>query len=276
MDIKISFDIDKLKEKTMQATSLVKNLVMNYTEIEAKVLEATNNDAWGASGTLMADIAKSTYNYEEFEEVMSTIYKRFAESGSLWRHIYKALSLLEYLIKNGSEKVVDNAKDHIYDLKALMTYQHVDDKGKDQGINVRNRAKEIVLLLQSPARIQEERAKAKSNRDKYIGVSSDMSSSEIQAAARSQSSASRQTYDDAPRSTGYSSNFTSNYDDEEEPAPKITRQSAQPQRPSSTSASKSSTSASPAKKMPQVIFNSDDAFGPPASASGNSGFGDFG
>ncbi|KAI3649360.1 hypothetical protein MP228_005785, partial [Amoeboaphelidium protococcarum] len=30
----------------------VKNAVMNYTEMEAKVLEATNNDPWGASSTL--------------------------------------------------------------------------------------------------------------------------------------------------------------------------------------------------------------------------------
>ena len=41
--------------------------------------------------------------------------------------------------------------------KALMTYQHVDDKGKDQGLNVRNRAKEIILLLNSNDRIREER-----------------------------------------------------------------------------------------------------------------------
>jgi hypothetical protein len=30
----------------------VRNLVMNYSEIEAKVRDATNNDAWGASGTV--------------------------------------------------------------------------------------------------------------------------------------------------------------------------------------------------------------------------------
>jgi len=79
----------------------------------------------------------------------------------------------------------------MYDLKALMTYQHVDDKGKDQGINVRNRAKEIVLLLQSPDRIREERSKAKSNRDKYVGVSN-----ETAAFGGTKSYASRNEYDD--------------------------------------------------------------------------------
>ena len=30
----------------------VRTIVMNYSEIEAKVRDATNNDAWGASGTV--------------------------------------------------------------------------------------------------------------------------------------------------------------------------------------------------------------------------------
>jgi len=39
-----------------------KNAVMNYTEMEAKVREATNNEPWGASSTLMLEIAQATYN----------------------------------------------------------------------------------------------------------------------------------------------------------------------------------------------------------------------
>jgi epsin len=36
--------------------------VLNLTEMEAKVREATNNDPWGASGTLMQEIAQGTYS----------------------------------------------------------------------------------------------------------------------------------------------------------------------------------------------------------------------
>lgn len=36
--------------------------VMNYTEMEAKVREATNNEPWGASSTLMQEIASGTHN----------------------------------------------------------------------------------------------------------------------------------------------------------------------------------------------------------------------
>jgi len=39
-------------------------MVMNYTEMEAKVREATNDDAWGASSSLMQEIAQGTFNFQ--------------------------------------------------------------------------------------------------------------------------------------------------------------------------------------------------------------------
>lgn len=48
-----------------------------------------------------------------------------------------------------------------------------DENGKDQGVNVRQKVKEMMALVQDDDRLREERKKAKKNRDKYIGVSSD-------------------------------------------------------------------------------------------------------
>jgi len=45
--------------------------------------------------------------------------------------------LLNYLVKNGSERVVTSAREHIYDLRGLENYSYVDEFGKDQGINIR-------------------------------------------------------------------------------------------------------------------------------------------
>ena len=36
-----------------------KNVVLNLSEIESKVREATNDDAWGASSTVMGEIAQA-------------------------------------------------------------------------------------------------------------------------------------------------------------------------------------------------------------------------
>jgi len=41
------------------------------------------------------------------------------------------------LIKNGSDKVVTSAREHLYDLRNLETFAYTDEQGKDQGINGR-------------------------------------------------------------------------------------------------------------------------------------------
>lgn len=47
----------------------------------------------------------------------------------------QALQLLEYIIKHGSERVVDDARSHLSTIKMLRNFHYIDDKGKDQGIN---------------------------------------------------------------------------------------------------------------------------------------------
>lgn len=151
-----------------------KAVVLNYTEMEAKVREATNDDPWGASSTIMQEIAQGTFNFQQFNEIMPTIYKRFTEKEAReWRQIYKALQLLEYLIKHGSERVIDDARSHISMIKVLRSFHYIDEKAKDQGINVRNRAKEIAELLSDLDRVRQERRKAKASRNKYTGVGND-------------------------------------------------------------------------------------------------------
>lgn len=43
--------------------------------------------------------------------------------------------MLSYLIKNGSERVISSARDHLFDMRQLENYQHIDPFGKDQGLN---------------------------------------------------------------------------------------------------------------------------------------------
>ncbi|PIL35143.1 hypothetical protein GSI_02932 [Ganoderma sinense ZZ0214-1] len=151
-----------------------KNVVFNVSEMEAKVRDATNDEPWGASSTLMQEIAQGTFNFQNFNEIMPAIYSRFMEKEARqWRQIYKALQLLEYLVRNGSERVVDDARSHIGTIKMLRNFYYVDEKGKDQGINVRNRSKELVELLGDVDKIRSERRKAKANKHKYTGTGND-------------------------------------------------------------------------------------------------------
>jgi epsin len=108
---------------------------------------------------------------QTLNEIMPMIYRRFTEkSAEEWRQIYKALQLLEYLIKHGSERVIDDARSHITLLKMLRQFHFIDQNGKDQGVNVRHRAKELAELLGDVERIRAERKKARTNKGKFTSM----------------------------------------------------------------------------------------------------------
>uniref|UniRef100_A0A8C6PMV4 Clathrin interactor 1a n=1 Tax=Nothobranchius furzeri TaxID=105023 RepID=A0A8C6PMV4_NOTFU len=170
---------------------------MNYSEVESKVREATNDDPWGPSGQLMTEIARCTFMYEQFPEVMNMLWARMLRDNKKnWRRVYKSLLLLAHLIRNGSERVVTSAREHLYDLRSLESYHFVDENGKDQGINVRQKVKELVDFVQDDDRLREERKKAKKNKDKYVGVSSNTMGYRGYSGDRYDSSESRGKWDD--------------------------------------------------------------------------------
>ncbi|XP_055616290.1 telomere length regulation protein TEL2 homolog [Toxorhynchites rutilus septentrionalis] len=160
--------------KVRELADKVTNVVMNYTEIEGKVREATNDEPWGPTGPLMQELAHATFTYEHFPEAMSMLWKRMLQDNKTnWRRTYKSLLLLNYLVRNGSERVVTSSREHIYDLRSLENYTFVDENGKDQGINVRHKVRELIDFIQDDDKLREERKKAKKNKDKYIGMSSE-------------------------------------------------------------------------------------------------------
>ncbi|KAA0203162.1 hypothetical protein HAZT_HAZT004382, partial [Hyalella azteca] len=105
----------------------------------------------------MSEIADLTYNVVAFSEIMQMVWKRLNDHGKNWRHVYKALVLLEYLIKTGSEKVAEQSRENIHSISTLKDFQYIEE-GKDQGINVREKAKAMVALLKDDERLRNERS----------------------------------------------------------------------------------------------------------------------
>ncbi|XP_034268895.1 epsin-3 isoform X3 [Pantherophis guttatus] len=187
----------------------VKNIVHNYSEAEIKVREATSNDPWGPPSSLMSEIADLTFNTVAFAEVMGMIWRRLNDSGKNWRHVYKALTLLDYLIKTGSEKVAHQCRENLYTIQTLKEFQYIDRDGKDQGINVREKVKQVMSLLKDEDRLKQERAYALKTKERMsiegMGISSSNSNSHQLAYGRRAS----QYGDDYSRSRGSPSSFNS-------------------------------------------------------------------
>ncbi|EFA76526.1 epsin [Heterostelium album PN500] len=149
-----------------------KDAVLNTPEIERKVKDATSNDKWGPTGTQMQEISRESYRYECFPIIMGVIWKRINDPGKYWRHVYKSLLLIDYLVKNGSAQVIRDCRHHTMEIKTLVEFQYIEDE-KDVGLSVRERAKQVIELLHDDKRIKEERDKAKANQNKYVGIGND-------------------------------------------------------------------------------------------------------
>jgi epsin len=64
--------------------------------------------------------------------------------------------------------VVIYFRDNLYVIKTLREFQYIDEDGKDQGANVRQKAKDIVNLLQDEARLRHERKSRAHMRDRMV------------------------------------------------------------------------------------------------------------
>ncbi|VDP74032.1 unnamed protein product [Schistosoma curassoni] len=67
----------------------------------------------------MAEIADKTHNVMAFTEIMQMIWRRLNDKSKNWRHVYKALVLLEYLSKTGSDKVATQCRENIHSIETL-------------------------------------------------------------------------------------------------------------------------------------------------------------
>ncbi|XRB13297.1 ENTH domain-containing protein [Pseudoscourfieldia marina] len=195
--------LSKLQQRARQ-------VAYNLSDLELKVEEATNLDPWGPHGSLMSDIASSTLDRSAYAEIMGVIARRLQSPPESWRHIYKSLLLLEHLIKHGSTRVVDELRQNMSAMERLKRFQYKDQKGQDQGLNVRNRAELLISLLESPDQIREEREKARKNREKYSGVSSeDMRTGAYGGGGNARSSGSNYRSNDDWDSKNNASSFSS-------------------------------------------------------------------
>lgn len=47
----------------------------------------------------------------------------------------QTLLVIDYLVKGGSERVIDAVRDHLHNVRTLTDFQFIDGDGVDQGLN---------------------------------------------------------------------------------------------------------------------------------------------
>ena len=89
-----------------------------------------------------------------------------------WRRISKSIHVMDYLVKNGAPRVVQDVKDDIYKIRQFQDFVFKESNGVEQGVELRDKAKGLIDLVNEPGKLQYEREFAKQTREKFMGISS--------------------------------------------------------------------------------------------------------
>ena len=63
---------------------------------------------------------------------MKHLWSKLNSKPKEWRRIFKALHAMEYLIKNGAPRVVQDIKDDLFKIRALQDFSY-NENGTDRG-----------------------------------------------------------------------------------------------------------------------------------------------
>ena len=80
-------------------------------------------------------------------DIMDMLDKRLNDKGKNWRHVLKALKVLDYCLHEGSERVVTWARQNMYIIKTLREFTYTDEESRDVGQNGGSRYDGVIVAV---------------------------------------------------------------------------------------------------------------------------------
>jgi hypothetical protein len=147
-------------------TALKHGSIRPYTLTERKTRAATRNQPWGPVGSQLNELASLSYSPGDCNIIFAVLNRRLDYPPTKWRNVYKSLSVLEFLIKRGSEDAVARARTLVPKLESLQGFAYITPDSRDVGANVRHRALAIKSLLSDERRLKSERRAGEAQRER--------------------------------------------------------------------------------------------------------------
>ena len=101
--------------------------------------------------------------------IMKHLWEKLTLKPKEWRRIAKSLHVMDYLVKNGAPRIIQDLKDDLYKIRAFQDFSHKENNVM-QGTGLRDKSKQLCELLNDPKKIQDEREFAKQTREKFSGI----------------------------------------------------------------------------------------------------------
>lgn len=153
----------------------VHNFVADHWKADPAVMkqvkEATNNDVWNVSNKELQNIAFATFEADQGSMILEFLWQILSTEGKhiRWRKVLKTLTLLDALLKHGSNQTIQNIRKETWRI-ARWRNHYVHEGGREIGGGIRERANTIVELCNDPQELQREREKAQDLLQRVQGI----------------------------------------------------------------------------------------------------------
>ncbi|KAK1271637.1 hypothetical protein QJS04_geneDACA021548 [Acorus gramineus] len=147
-----------LKEKIRTA----RLALTDVTPAQLLTEEATNGAPCGPETRTMGLIARAAFEIDDYWRIVEILHKRFERfEKKQWRETYKSVILLEHLMMHGPETVFNEFQSDKDAIKDLGSFQYIDEKGFNWGLNARKKSERVLKLLENGELLKEERERTR-------------------------------------------------------------------------------------------------------------------
>ena len=105
---------------------------MTAAELEKKINEATVNEMGLPSISLLNEISSRSDELEESKVISKYCIKILSLKPKMWKRIFRSLSVIEHVLKTGSQNFVELIKEERDRIKDLFEFKYEEDD-KDKG-----------------------------------------------------------------------------------------------------------------------------------------------
>nr|XP_004250952.1 epsin-3 [Solanum lycopersicum] len=147
-----------LKEKIKTA----RLALTDVTPTQILTEEATNGNPGAPDTKTLKMISKAAFEVDDYWRIVGILHKKLSSFDKKnWRVSYKAVIVLEHLLTHGPESVAEEFQSDKGVIREMGSFQLIDEKGFNWGLNVRKKSERILKLLEDGQLLKEERNKSR-------------------------------------------------------------------------------------------------------------------
>ncbi|KAF7805459.1 epsin-3-like [Senna tora] len=147
-----------LKEKIKTA----RLALTDVTPAQLMTEDATNGNPWAPDSPTLRSISRAAFELDDYWRIVEILHKRLVKfEKKNWRVSYNSLIVIEHLLTHGPESVAEEFQGEKDVISQMISFQYIDDRGFNWGLNVRKKAERVLKLLEEGTLLKEERDRAR-------------------------------------------------------------------------------------------------------------------